>query len=47
MRSFWTFVAIVGFAFALAAQDFKRELNVREGGTVEVVNNYGRVSAKG
>ncbi|MFN0278530.1 MAG: VWA domain-containing protein [Pyrinomonadaceae bacterium] len=37
---------VVSLSLAVSAQDLKRELNVREGGTVSIVNNYGRVSAK-
>jgi len=37
---------IVLLSLSSAAQDFTRELNLREGGAVEVVNHYGRVSAR-
>ncbi len=37
---------IVVLSLVGSAQDLTRELNVREGGTVEIVNNYGRVGAK-
>jgi len=39
-------VFIVTLSLTGAAQVEPRELNVREGGTVEIVNRYGRVTAK-
>ncbi|MBK8464445.1 MAG: VWA domain-containing protein [Chloracidobacterium sp.] len=41
-------ILFVIFAFTLGnfAQDLTRDLNVREGGTVEIVNRFGRVAAK-
>ena len=38
--------AIIASSLAAAAQDLTRELNVRYGGTVEIVNRYGRVGAR-
>lgn len=39
-------LVITALSLSAAAQELMRELNVREGGTVEIVNYYGRVSAK-
>ena len=39
-------LTIVAFSVAVAAQDMTREINVRDGGTVEIVNRYGRVGAR-
>ena len=44
------FVYTIGFVFALChvlvSQDLTRELNIGTGGTVEIINKYGRVAAK-
>ena len=44
------FVYTIGFVFALChvavSQDLTRELNIGTGGSVEIVNKYGRVAAR-
>lgn len=39
-------LVIFALSLAVAAQDVTREINVRDGGTVEIVNRYGRVGAR-
>lgn len=42
----FTLLLVTLLSLAVCGQEFKRELNLRESGTVEIVNRYGRVAAK-
>jgi VWFA-related protein len=45
-RIHYILLVIILFSLGCLAQDLERELALKAGGTVEIVNHYGRVSAK-
>ncbi len=45
-RIHYIFLVVVLLSLGCVAQELERELGLREGGTVEVVNHFGRISAK-